>query len=94
MRITWLPRARVEVSHARQYIEQRNSGGAQRVVRAIYATVERIAGEPHLGRPGRVVRTRELVVARTPYVVAYSVVGNQVVILSVIHGAQEWPDAF
>ena len=84
----------MEVSHARQYIEQRNPEGAQRVVLAIYAAVRRIAGAPHLGRPGRVARTRELVVARTPYIVAYSVVDDQIIVLAVIHGAQEWPDTF
>jgi len=94
MRITWLPRARVDVSHSRQYIEQRNSEGAQRVVLAIYAAVRRIAEAPHLGRPGRVARTRELVAARTPYIVAYSVVDDQIIVLAVIHGAQEWPDTF
>jgi len=38
------------------------SRSAQRVVLAIYAAVRQIAGAPDLGRPGRVARTRELVV--------------------------------
>ncbi len=50
---------------------------------------------PQLGRRGRVKATRELVVAGTPFIVAYTVLRGQVVeILAVIHGAQEWPDEF
>ena len=36
--------------------------------------------------------TRELIVPRTPYIVAYTVIGAQVMILSVIHGSRRWPD--
>jgi toxin ParE1/3/4 len=34
---------------------------------------------------------RELVIVSTPYVVAYRVTENQVEVLFVQHGAQEWP---
>jgi len=47
---------------------------------------------PGLGRPGRVEGTRELVVPRTPYIVAYTVIDDQVMILSVIHSSRRWPD--
>jgi toxin ParE1/3/4 len=43
---------------------------------------------------GRVDATRELVIPRTPYVVAYTIVDEQVMILSVMHGARRWPDHF
>jgi plasmid stabilization system protein ParE len=45
-----------------------------------------------MGRSGRVAGTRELVIAGTPYLVAYRVEAKAVVILAVIHGAQRWPD--
>jgi toxin ParE1/3/4 len=93
MEITWLARARADVSDLRQYIEQRHPDGAQRVALAIYAAVRRIADAPDLGRPGRVAHTRELVVSRTPFIVAYAVIEDTVVVLAVIHGANEWPDA-
>ena len=94
MQIIWLPRARADVTHARQYIEQHNPGAAQRLVLALYAAAQTIAATPHLGRPGRVARTRELVVPRTPYIVAYTVIGDQLTIIAVIHGAREWPERF
>jgi toxin ParE1/3/4 len=50
---------------------------------------------PQMGRRGRVKGTRELVIAGTPSIVAYTVLRGQVVeILAVIHGAQEWRAEF
>ena len=49
---------------------------------------------PHHGRPGRVAETRELPVPRTPYILAYTVIGYRVVVTAVLHGAQEWPEGF
>jgi plasmid stabilization system protein ParE len=38
--------------------------------------------------------TRELVVYRTPYIVAYSIAEDHIDILAVMHGARKWPDRF
>jgi len=37
---------------------------------------------------------RELVISRTPHIVAYHIRNNIVEILAVKHGAQEWPTQF
>jgi plasmid stabilization system protein ParE len=37
--------------------------------------------------------TRELVIARTPYIAAYQVQSDRVFILRVLHAAQAWPKA-
>ncbi len=94
MRIIWSSSARTDTVNARRYIEQHDQGAAKRVSTAIRAAVHRLVEAPGLGHPGRVAGTRELVVPRTPYVVAYSIVTDRLVILGVIHGAQEWPDGF
>lgn len=54
--------------------------------------VKALAQFPEIGRPGRVEATRELVVKRTPYIVAYRIEGNSVQILRVLRGAQDWPE--
>jgi toxin ParE1/3/4 len=46
------------------------------------------------GRPGRVLGTRELVVSNSPFVVAYSIEKERIVILAIYHGAQQWPELF
>jgi toxin ParE1/3/4 len=50
--------------------------------------IEQLAIFPHLGRPGDVKGTRELVVL--PYVIVYRHTGEIVEILSIWHGAQDW----
>jgi toxin ParE1/3/4 len=49
---------------------------------------------PFAGREGRVQGTRELAVARTPYVIAYRIRQDEIQILAVLHGAQRWPTTF
>ena len=58
---------------------------------AIDFSVGQLADHPRLGRPGRVRGTRELVVAGTPYVIAYRIEADAVVILRLLHGKQKWP---
>ncbi|TMK25285.1 MAG: type II toxin-antitoxin system RelE/ParE family toxin [Alphaproteobacteria bacterium] len=60
----------------------------QRVLRAIARLVE----FPRLGREGRISGTRELIVSRTPYLVAYRIIGDTIHILRVLHGRQRWPE--
>ena len=91
MEIVWRPIALEDLEQARHYIAEHNPGAADRLCGRILNSVERLAMLPGLGRPGRVEGTRELIVPRTPYIVAYTVIGAQVMILSVIHSSR-WPD--
>ena len=77
-----------------EYIAQRNQTAAYAVEEAIRQQVGRLAEHPRSGRPGRVKGTRELVVSGTRYIVAYRVAGEVVMILRVLHGAQQWPQQF
>jgi toxin ParE1/3/4 len=92
MEIVWRPIALEDLEQARHYIVEHNPRVADRVWGRILNSVERLVMLPGLGRPGRVEGTRELIVPRTPYIVAYTVIGAQVMILSVIHGSRRWPD--
>ena len=74
-----------------EYIARDNPAAAYALHDAILRQVGRLAEHPRMGRPGRVEGTRELVVSGTPYIVAYRVVGQDVTILRVLHGAQQWP---
>lgn len=76
----------------RDRIASENPQAARRVVSRIRATVERLSVTPGIGRPGRVAGTRELVIVGTPYIVPYRVENDAVQIITVLHGAQKWPD--
>ena len=94
MEIVWREPALDGLERARAYIAPDNPGAAARVRERILAAVRNLADMPKMGRPGRVEDTRELVVSGTSYIVAYSVIGGEVAILAVQHGAQEWPERF
>lgn len=92
MRLVWSPRSLRHLEALHAYIADRNPDAATRVVSRIVHRVERqLSLAPNSGRPGRVDGTRELVVPRTPFIVAYSVEVDRVEIVAVIHGAMRWP---
>ena len=74
------------------YIEADSPRAAAMVDDRIEAQIEGLIRNPEMGRMGRTAGTRELVVARTPYIAAYLIDRETVRILRVLHGAQEWPD--
>jgi toxin ParE1/3/4 len=94
VRVRYVPRARAQLRRIGRYIAQDSPTAAQQVVARITEAVDGLATFPTMGRPGRVIGTRELIVPETPYVVAYRVRENAVEVLAVIHSAQQWPTSF
>lgn len=93
MRIVFTRRYLRKLASIGDYIGERNPRAAARVVHEIHSkTVRLLSDNPFIGRLGEISGTRELVIVSTPYVVAYRVTENQVEVLFVQHGAQEWPD--
>lgn len=93
MRVEWLPVAEQNREDQLVYIADRNPRAAIDMGDTIEAAVLWLADNPRLGRPGRIPGTRELVVSGTPFIAAYRVEKNAVVILRFLHGAQRWPSA-
>lgn len=94
MDIVWRSIALEDLEEARRYILEDDPTAAERVRTAILAAIEHLAEIPHLGKPGRVDGTRERVIPDTPYTAAYTVIDNRVEILSIVHGARQWPEYF
>ena len=93
MRIRWTRPALADLEATGDFIARDNPAAAEGLVVSVVASVDKLRDHPHLGRPGRLTGTRELVVAGTPYIVPYRVRGDEVEILAVFHGARRWPDA-
>lgn len=72
------------------HIAKDNPPAALRMWDEIENQVERLRDFPRSGRAGRMPETRELVVAGTPFIVIY-MVGDDVDLIRVLHGAQKWP---
>ena len=94
MQLSWSQPALRDVSALQAYIAQDNPEAAKRQVALISTGVNRLLGFPELGRPGRRPRTRELVVSKTPFIVAYMLQGEVIHILRVLHSRRRWPEAF
>jgi len=89
--IVWSARAIGHLADLRAYIAHERPEAAGRIAALLLAAVERLAMLPNIGRPGRVSRTRELVVPGTPYVIPYRLRGERLEIIAVFHGRQRWP---
>ncbi len=96
MKIRWLKSAEADLDETSNYLLKSDPQIAFRTYDIIMQKVELLADHPHMGRPGRVENTRELVIARTPYIVAYTVntQTNTVWILRVLHSRRRWPETF
>ena len=92
MKLAWSRYALADRDAIFSYIEADNPHAAIRIDEQIEVTAKQLLAFPDSGRPGRVAGTRELLISRTPYILAYAVNGDTVRILRVLHGARIWPD--
>ena len=91
----WTEQATQQLNQAYNYIALANSNSvAARIVTRVLNTVQRLATFPMSGRQGRVPGTRELVITNTPFIAAYAIDKDRIVILALYHGAQRWPEEF
>jgi plasmid stabilization system protein ParE len=91
MRVRRLRTALRNLDEDASYIAADDPAAARLVVARVLEAVAQLADQPGLGRPGRVSSTRELVGARTRYVVPYRVKRDAVEILRVFHTSRRVP---
>jgi toxin ParE1/3/4 len=89
--LRWTDGALAELLDAVAFIARDNPHAAIRIAERIRRSAGQLEGLPFLGKPRRRPGTRELAVAGTPYTIVYSLTGEDVLILSVWHGARAWP---
>ena len=91
MMVVWSRRAIRHLVHLREYIEMDSEQNAALVAKRILEAVDLLQAHPEMGRPGRALGTRELVVPNTPYVIPYRVRRERLELIAVFHGRQKWP---
>jgi toxin ParE1/3/4 len=93
--IRWTEPAADQLESLYEYITwDKGEQVAARIAELIGESIQGLERYPMLGRPGRVSGTRELVVAKTPFLIAYTIDKDCIVILAIYHGAQSWPHHF
>lgn len=91
MEIRFTELATEDLQSIKEYIYENNKKAAKEVVANIIESIETIiVPNPSAGRAGRVLRTRELVITKYPYIVPYQVRENTIYILRVLHTSRKW----
>lgn len=86
------PEAEADLRDISSWIGRHNSPAvALRVHDRIVASLRNLLDFPLMGRMGRVEGTRELVVARLPYVAVYRPEPDGILVIRIMHGAMRWP---
>lgn len=91
MQIVWLKKALLNLDEIAEYIALDNSIAAIQMVNVIESQVNLLLTQLAIGRPGRVLGTRELVITNMPYLVPYRIKNNTVEILRVFHTSRNPP---
>lgn len=80
-----------DLKSIQEYIYENDKEAARKVVAHIIEKIETvIVQNPAAGRAGRILRTRELVISKYPYIVPYQVRENNIYILRVLHTSRKW----
>jgi addiction module RelE/StbE family toxin len=94
MEVVWLDEALQDLKEIGRYIAEDDPAAAYRVLTKIEASTNSLQHHPQLGHPGRVPKSRELVVPGLPYIIPYYIKRQEVRILAVMHTSRKWPDEF
>ena len=91
MKIVWSRHAIQHLVSLRNYIAKDSEQNAKLVAKRILDSIELLQTHPDIGRPGRVLGTREMVIPNTPYIIPYRVRRDRLELIAVFHGRQKWP---
>jgi toxin ParE1/3/4 len=91
VKIRLTPRASAHLLSAYEYLHAASPAAATTQLKRIFEAIDRLAQHPGSGRKGRIEGTRELVVPRTPFIVAYAIAEEEVHVLAVLHASRRWP---
>lgn len=92
--VVWLDEALEDLKLIGEYIAQENANAAYNVLIKIKATADNLSLHPEIGRSGRVLGTREIVISDLHYILAYQITDRDIRILAVMHTSRKWPENF
>lgn len=92
MRLRWTRLAEADLDSIADYSGQDSPVAAARVILELIDQAETLlTSHVAMGRPGRVIGTRELVIGQLPYIIPYRVREREIEILRVLHTSRRWP---
>lgn len=91
MQLRWTEEAADDLERIADYLLIHVPEQAPDLIRRLYDAPSTLLTFPNRGRPGKKDRTRELVLTGLPFIVVYTVRGDVVFVVRILHGAQQWP---
>ena len=91
MRLKWSNRARLQYIEQISYIGDRNLSAALKIKEKIKTATDKLLIHPEIGKKGRCEETRELVASGTPVIIVYTIVRQEIFIVSILHTTQDYP---
>jgi addiction module RelE/StbE family toxin len=91
MDLRWTLEAAADLERIADYLFEHTPAHAERLARELYDAPATLLTFPNSGRPGKKAGTRELVMSPLPYIMVYTVRGDIVFVVRILHGAQRWP---
>ena len=76
MRIRWTPPAAQDMQGISDYLKERHPQYRLPTMRKLYGKIQSLKQTPHIGRPGRIEGTREILFTPLPYIAVYRVEGE------------------
>jgi len=91
MQVRWTKAAADDLESIANYLFEKTPEHAARLIRELYTAPSSLKRFPNRGRPGKKEGTRELVLRALPYIIVYRVSGENLHVVRILHGAQDWP---
>jgi plasmid stabilization system protein ParE len=88
VRVRWQRRALSDLKSFKEWLETLPDANADRVVQRIKDAAQRLGRLGDIGRPSKLLNIRELSVANAPYVIAYQMRKDFILIVAVYHTSQ------
>ena len=90
MRVFWTPEAQQDRADVWDYIAADSPRAAARMDSLFSDAATRLAAHPMLGRPGKILGTRELI-PHESYRLVYEFDDESIWVLALVHTARQWP---
>ena len=94
MEIKWLRKAAINFDDEYDWLCQENPQVATEFAREVFRLVNLLIANPALGRAGRVMGTREIVMQTFPYLIPYRIKNDEIHILRVLHTRRRPPEKY
>lgn len=91
MKVVWSRRAMKHLVSLREFIAKDSEQNAAVAAKRMLASIELLRKQPEMGKPGRILGTREFIVPDTPYMIPYRVREGRLELIAVFHGRQQGP---